>query len=245
MSENVERIDSRSTNRLDILPTIVCTLGVGELVDDIDIDVLYFADLMKTHGMSDEDILSTVIRLDDELHVDDTANTTGKHKIGYGTYSDDLRTASISLAGVKYRIDYLEQQAEEAQACNPVDLNDIGNLRASMTGVHEISHRIDHATGLDLEKEDFEYYEKFTPEWRILKALRKIIRRTGDEEARKRVDSDREIEVRRYTPTHEQYLNAPDEKRARSLSNQESDNWKASYFPIRVGLKPSRDAPAS
>lgn len=242
MSEKLAFIQSNSTKEAsnsDVLPTIECALGVGRLVEDVEVDAHYFADLMRRHGMSDGAILATTINLNDDLVVENTtAEEKGNHQVEFGSYSAATQTATIRISGAKHTADYLQEKRSKENPPRSFDVSRFGSRRASTAAVHETSHRIDHATGDEWREEKWEYYGEFAPERRILKAMRKVMKLTSNNDLHRIADALRKREINEYTPTFEQYENAPDERRAEGLSDKEESDWKEDgYFPIRIKFK--------
>ncbi|HMI09515.1 MAG TPA: hypothetical protein VK497_03935 [Candidatus Saccharimonadales bacterium] len=240
MSEKLELLQPRSTEETpdsDVLPTIECALGVGQLVDDIEIDAHYFASLMREHGMSDETISDSVIKVSDDLIITRKDKDKGNEILQYGVYTHDKQTATVWLGSIKDGTDYVKEKRDSEDPPRPYDSNRFGSRWASEVTVHETSHRIDHATGDEWREEKYEYYAQFAPERRVLKAIRKCLHMTKNTDLGRIANALRVREVYK-NPSHEQYQNAPDELRAEELSDRESANWKENDdFPIRVKFK--------
>lgn len=236
MSEVVTGINPESQ------PAVSCSIGLGRLVTSIEVDADYFARFMRQNGVSEDEIGKTCIVINDE-----TLEHRGKYvglddeTVTYGDYHPLTKTAHVHIGSLKSSLDHYSQVAWEGQM-SPDLYNDLGTTFASKHIMHELGHRVVHASGDGWFKEELEYFRDIVPEKLRNRIVRYLVRRFSSPSAHKVADLNRDLEVMKGMNKRgrfEHYENSPSERMAEDFSKQAEDAWPEGYQPIIVSFRMS------
>ena len=222
------------------LPRVEIDARLGELVDGIEVNTNYFADLMASKGVSAHDIAQTTMFIsadtiaDGDPHEDSTITEGGR-------YDPTDRSVRINIGSVLAVIGHMKREPETHGQIEGKRIDEVGSSLASEFALHELSHRIDMALGVDDYQEWLDYHDDFVPEKLLGRIVRRVLRMSRNPEHHEIADLLRRVEVGRAalkSVDHEQYRNAPEEQRAHKLSDEEIRKLdKEGEYPIAIAFK--------
>lgn len=223
----------------DLMPLVSCDIALGRLVTSIEVDADYFARFMAQSGVSEDEIgktsivvtAQTIERKGAYVGIDDET-------IGFGHYEPPTKTAYIHLGSLKSSLVFYSHTSWEDNM--PADLYDsLGTSFASSHLLHELGHRIVHASGDEWFKDELEYFRNIVPEKLRNRILRNILRRFSSPSAHKLAELNRDFEIMKGMDkrgTIEHYQGSPSEQMAESYRQQAENELPAGYYPVRVSF---------